>query len=65
MAVATIAHVLTHPEIDFQIARTSELPIAHLKCHRHLVILVKLLVKAFARMGAHLDVVRMGGGQKT
>ena len=52
-----MADALTHPEIDLQIARASELPIAHLECHRHLVIFVQLFVKALARMSAQLYVV--------
>ena len=51
----------THPEINLQIPRTAKLPVPNLKCHRHLIILVQGLVKAFSLVGAHLDVVGEGG----
>lgn len=49
-----------YPEVNLQIAAASKLPIADLERDRHLVILVEVLVEAFPRMRAHLDVVAEG-----
>ena len=50
------------PEIDFQVARAAEFPVADLERDGHFIVLVQDLVEAFALVGAELDVVREGGG---
>ena len=52
-----IAAISTYPKIDIQVPAPAELSIAHLKCDRHLVVFMQVLVEAFARMGFHLDIV--------
>lgn len=54
----------THPEVKLQIPRATKLPIPNLECDRHLIIFMQDLVEAFSLMGAHLDVVREGGGEE-
>lgn len=51
-------HGKTNPEINIQVPTTAKLAIPDLKCHRHPVVLVQLLVEAFSRMRLQLDVVR-------
>lgn len=53
----------TYPEIHLEVPGASEFAIADLERHGHLVVFVEDLVEAFARVGAHLDVVapRCGG----
>lgn len=50
-----------YPEINVQVPAASKLAIAHLESHGHLVVGVELLVEAFSRVRAKLDVV--GGGE--
>lgn len=47
----------TYPKIDFQVAGTTEFPVAYLECDGHLVILVQLLVEALSAVSRKLDVV--------
>ena len=47
----------TYPEINLEVASSTELPIPYLKCHSHLIILVQNFVEAFPRVGAQVDVV--------
>ena len=54
----------THEEIDIEVPATAELAVRDLEGHGHLVAFVQLFVEAFARVGAHLDVVRQGGGEE-
>ena len=54
----------THPEVNLQIPCAAKFPVSNLKCDRHLIIPVEDLVEAFSLMGAHLDVVSEGGGEK-
>ena len=54
----------THPEINLQIPAPAELPVSDLKCDRHLVPLVQVLVEAFSRMRIQLDVVGPGQGDE-
>lgn len=46
------------PEVDLQVPAAAELAVADLKGDGHFVVLVQLLVEAFAHVGLHLDVVR-------
>lgn len=61
-----VAHCLTswvgetYKEVDIKIATATKFSVANLEGDRHLVILVQRLVEAFSRMGAELDVVRVG-----
>ena len=54
----------THPKVNLQIPSAAKLPVPNLKCDRHLIIPVEGLVEAFSLMGAHLDVVSEGSGEK-
>lgn len=49
-----------YPEINLQTPRTAKLAVAHLERHGHLVVPVQVLVEAFVRVGAQLDVVGEG-----
>ena len=51
--------VPTHPEVKLQVSTASELSVADLERDRHLIVRMQRLVKAFARMRLHLDIVRM------
>lgn len=55
---------MTYPEINVQIATASKFSVAHLKCDRHLVILVQRLVEALAGVCSHLNVVRIADGEE-
>lgn len=50
------------PKVQLQVARAPEFPVPDLERHRHLVAFVQVLVEAFARVRAQLDVVRLGYG---
>lgn len=41
-------HAKSYPEINLEVPATSKFPVANLKCHCHLVVLVQGLVKAFS-----------------
>lgn len=52
--------MFTHPEVNVQVAVPAEFSITDLERDRHLVVLVELFVKAFFRVGLHLDIVGCG-----
>ena len=49
--------VHAYPEVDVQVLAAAKLSVADLECHRHLVVLVQLLVEAFSRVRAEIYVV--------
>ena len=53
-----------YPEIDVQVSAAAKFPVADLEGHRHLVVLVQLLVEAFALVRFHLNVVRRRQGEQ-
>lgn len=54
----------TYEEVDIKISTATKFSVANLEGDRHLVVLVQRLVEAFSRMGAELDVVRVGDGKE-
>lgn len=54
----------TNPKVNLQIPRTTKFPVSNLESDCHLIIPLQDLVEAFSLMGAHLDVVRDGGGEE-
>ena len=53
-----------YPKVNLQVSASAKLPVADLEGDCHLVVLVQLLVEAFALMRLHLDVVRRGEGEQ-
>jgi hypothetical protein len=47
----------SYPEINVQITRVAEFPIANLEGDGHDIVLVELLVEAFSTMGGKLYIV--------
>lgn len=56
--------VEAYPEVNLQVSAPSEFPVADLERDCHLVVLVQLLVEAFALVRLHLDVVRRCEGEQ-
>lgn len=54
----------TNPEINVEVATTAKFTVANLEGDGHLVIGMKLLVKAFARVCLQLNVVRGSNGEQ-
>lgn len=53
-----------YPEVYLQVAGAAEFPVPHLECDSHFVIFVELLMEAFSRVRAEVDVVRCDEGEK-
>lgn len=53
-----------YPEINVQVSAAAEFPVADLEGHRHLVVLVQLLVEALALVRFHLDIMRRRQGEQ-
>ena len=48
-----------YPKVDFKVTRTAKLAVPHLKSHGHFVIFMEILMEAFARVCAQLDIVTL------
>ncbi len=65
MPCHSTARAGVYPKVNLQVTAAAEFPVADLERDRHLVVLVQLLVEAFALVRLHLDVVCRCEGQQT